>query len=308
MSIFTIVFFVRQFVNVRNSTCAFTLNEGAPMTFPLNNCGQNVGAVQALTLLLKHVLKTAEAGSTIEIITDNKYVVKVIQEWLPKWVETNFVRSNGQFVQRSEVYRELVTVLEAMKAMNITLHLSSDKMNVSVRQLWEAYRAQETTPFDDDTAVYVKAETTGSSVPNEVAPLVEPVVEEGAETDQAPVVVAEQARTTGKNIVVTSLGKATPEQIRFGFKMVDRAMSENINLLIEDSPVGLSRAMRQYARKKKASCCIQSHRPGQRTASEIDMVIVCWDGTHEQKLVVKHMCEAAHKHGITIRPHVFPNV
>lgn len=82
-----------------------------------NNAGEVVAATKAMEIGLERDVKH------ITIRTDSKYVVVGATDYLPKWVNNNWVKADGQPVANTEFWKSMYDTMNKLKEKDITVNL-----------------------------------------------------------------------------------------------------------------------------------------------------------------------------------------
>lgn len=96
------------------------------------NTTNNVMELTAIINALKHI-----NGQEALIYSDSKYCINGIENWLPKWVENNWLSSNKKPIKNCELWQEIHALIQ--NNQNVTLkHViahNGEKYNTIVDEL-----------------------------------------------------------------------------------------------------------------------------------------------------------------------------
>lgn len=77
-----------------------------------------------LSALLNILIKARELKlSTVYVLTDSEYVKKGTKEWLPKWVENQWIKQDGQPVANDTLWKSIYLELQAFRVQDIQFNI-----------------------------------------------------------------------------------------------------------------------------------------------------------------------------------------
>src|SRR5665811_774317 len=88
---------------------------GGSVDHATNNQMELTAPIEALKYIKKNSAKQGLAESQVEIVSDSKYVILGITEWIHNWQKNNWRNTAKKPVLNKELWQELYTLTEELK-------------------------------------------------------------------------------------------------------------------------------------------------------------------------------------------------
>lgn len=127
----------------------------------------------AVLLAIQSAFVEPEKPRRLLIVSDSKYCVKGISEWLPAWLRNGWKKSNGETVMNLDIWKRVHTCLKELHAQNIVFGIawtkghSDDKHNSAADRLATSAIAPDPSSSSSDEEEEVDEEGEGRKVVGE---------------------------------------------------------------------------------------------------------------------------------------------
>ena len=88
---------------------------GVPLNMPQTN---QVAELYAILLCLNKIIEIGDVNTTYKILSDSKYSIKCVTEWIHNWQKNNWKTSKKEPVKHKDLIKD---IYEKLQIVNVTL-------------------------------------------------------------------------------------------------------------------------------------------------------------------------------------------